>query len=73
MSATITRLAADQQRGCGAPACGAEAVALVSVRVADRYPRTTPLYGKASTAALVVAACAAHTAAVREALREVEA
>lgn len=73
MSATITRLAADQQRGCGATACGADAVALVSVSVAERYPRTSPLYGARQMAALVVPACAAHTAAVREALREVEA
>jgi hypothetical protein len=73
MSATITRLASDSVRACGAPACGEGAVALVSVSVAEKYPPTYGLYGARRTAALVVAACAAHTAAVREALREVEA
>ena len=72
MSATITRLASDSVRACGATACGADAVALVSVSVAERYPRSSPLYGKRQTAALVVPACAAHASAVREALREVE-
>jgi hypothetical protein len=73
MSATITRLSTDQVRSCGATACGEGAVALVSVSVAERYPSTAGLYGARHTAALVVPACAAHTAAVREALREVEA
>jgi len=72
MTATITRLATDQQRSCGAPACGESAVALVAVSVAEKYPPTYGLYGARRTAALVVAACAAHTAAVRAALREVE-
>jgi hypothetical protein len=73
MSATITRLGSDQTRSCGAPACGEGAVAIVSVSVAERYAPTSGLYGARRTAALVVPACAAHTAAVREALREVEA
>ena len=70
MSATITRLASDSVRACGAPACGEGAVALVSVSVAEQYPPTHGLYGARRTAALVVPACAAHTAAVREALAE---
>ena len=73
MSATITRLASDSVRSCGAPACGEGAVAIVAVSVAERYPATAGLYGARQTAALVVPACAAHTAAVRELLREVEA
>jgi len=70
MATTIAPLATDQQRSCGATACGAGAVAIVSVSVAERYPPTNGLYGARHTAALVVPACAAHAAAVREALAE---
>ena len=71
MSATITRITTEQARGCGATACGEAAVALISVRIAERYPKSNGIWGTRNITALVVPSCAAHASAVRDALREV--
>ena len=73
MSATITRLSSDSVRACGATACGEPAVVSISVRIAERYPKSNGIWGTRHITALVVPSCAPHASAVRDALREVEA